>query len=178
MVWSAGGSGGLTTEQLDAALDSTSRNLLRVSTTTITTANQSTTSAGYGWQKLTTTTITAQGGSPDFDFNTNFQMCAITSTLTLVNETTGGRANGRVWVDQVIAGQYTAVFAASGPAAINDGDTPVTYTYPLTGSFVGLPTSIANHGDIFIEIYGYVGGTGGTTVITDISHKCWGYRGA
>ena len=193
MVWSAGGSGGLTTEQLDTALatqttaidasivdelDSTSRNLLRVRSMTITTANQSTTSLGWGYQRLTTTTITAQGVSPDFDFNTNFQMCALHTTLTLVNETAGSYAYCQLIVNRVIDGPYAYNFSPAATGAVNNGDTPITFIYPITGSFVGLPTSAGYEGDIFIEVWGKVEGVAGTTVISDISHKCWSYRGA
>tara|TARA_R100001086_G_C11685880_1_gene217109 strand:- start:140 stop:574 length:435 start_codon:yes stop_codon:yes gene_type:complete len=143
---------------------------------TVTTANQSTTSAGY--QKLVTTTITVQGGSPDFDYSTNFQMCAIHSTLTLVNETSDSDAYCQLIVNQVIDGRYIGNFAPTGANAANTANTPVTYIYPITGSFVGIPVSEANQGEIRIEIWGKTDGGTGTNVITDISHKCWSYRGA
>ena len=181
MVWSAGGSGGLTTEQLDAALDSTSRNLLRVRSTTITTANCSTTSVSMA--KITTTTIAVQGTSPDFDYSTNFIMSAINSAFTVADDTAGVNAYCIIKIDKVIdcIGPYT--FTGIAASAAMQGTTPVPFDWPITGNFVGLPEagvatpSSYPYGDIKIEVWGHTNGSG-TALITDISHKYWSYRGA
>jgi len=181
MVWSAGGSGGLTTEQLDAALDSTSRNLLRVRSTTITTANTSTTSVSMA--KITTTTLTIQGTSPDFDYSTNFIISAINNIFTVADDTAGVNAYGTIKITRIVDGitssQFTGGYASGGM----QGTTPVTFDYPISGNFVGMPQAGVStpssfpDGNIYIEIWGYTNGSG-TALITDISHKYWSYRGA
>ena len=182
MVWSAGGSGGLTTEQLDAALDSTSRNLLRIRSTTITTANQSTTAGSL--TKLATTTIAIQGTSPDFDYSTNFIMSAINNTFTVADDTAGVNAYGQIRINKVIDGSAPTNFTGGAMQGAMQGTTPVPFDWPISAiGIVGLPEagvatpSSYPYGDIYIQIWGYTNGSG-TALITDISHKYWSYRGA
>ena len=191
MVWSAGGSGGLTTAELDAALatqttaidtsivdelDSTSRNLLRVRSTTLSPANQSTTSLSS--VKIHTTTIDIQGGSPDFDYSTNFIMCALNAVFTLADDTAGINAYGKIKIEKVLNGASIATWAPSGDGAGMQGTTPITFQYPVSTNIIAeLGGAIGYSEDIDIELWGYTNGSG-TALITDISYKYWSYRGA
>jgi len=189
MVWSAGGSGGLTTAELDAALatqttaldtslvdelDSTSRNLLRVRSATITMANQSTTSVST--TKISDIEIDVQGGSPDFDYSTNFIMCAINAVLTVVDDTAGVNAYGKIKIGNIINGAYTAKWSGA-PVGVQ-GTTPITFQYPIGANIMAaFQGALGYDEDITIELWGYTNGSG-TAFQTDISFKYWSYRGA
>ena len=174
MVWSAGGAGGLTTAELDAALDDTTRNLLRVRSGTITMANQSTTSIST--TKISDIEIDVQEGSPDFDYSTNFIMCAINAVLTVVDDTAGVNAYGRFKIGNVINGSATASQFTGQPVA-TQGTTPLTFQYPIGTNIIAAFQGGVGYKNIEIELWGYSNEVG-TALQTDISFKYWSYRGA
>jgi len=163
MVWSASGSG-LTTVELDAALDDTTRNLLRLRKTTISVANQSTTAGSQ--TKLVTTTIAIQGDSPDVDYSTTFIIAAVNGNFSMVN-------SGSDFSYAAIKVQDTFP-NTSYTGGTESCKTLTVFQYPISGPIT--PKLDGSAATLDLELWGSI--QGGTNTITSISYTYWMYRGA
>ena len=204
MVWSAGGSGGLTTAELDAALatqttaidtslatqttaidtsivdelDSTSRNFMRLRTATVTTANVSTTFAGgmgYSGAHLVTLSLVTPSVVPPATSDIDY-----TDIIMIIAM--------NVFFD--LANSDTAQFAYCQLRVMDlmSQNVPITYNYDFVSAKdlkkIQWPISMPLVPDypnqtrpIEVELRGTVQASG-TMSATDISFKYWMIKGA